>query len=126
MLCCLFSGLTLLVLNSNACRDNDLVKILEEQTPNLNLSFESSCVLGSGAKSTIAATVLWFVAAIAALKADPPTRSPLTQTTHDVTYTRTTGVDGATVVQENVIVGEPVPVGEGGLTEPLVPSGGEP
>ena len=57
MLCCLFMGLSLLLLNSNACHDNNLMTTVVEQTPNVNLSFPSSCSMGPGAKCTIAATV---------------------------------------------------------------------
>ena len=57
MLCCLFMGLSLLLLNSNACHDNNLMTTVVDQTPNVNLSFSSSCSMGPGAKCTIAATV---------------------------------------------------------------------
>ena len=67
--------------------------------------------MAAGANCAIAGTVLFFVAAIAALKVDPPTRGPLTQETQDVTYTRITGEDGAATVSETVLQGEPVPVG---------------
>lgn len=111
MLCCLFSGLSLLLLDSNACHNNSLITLLQEQTPDINLTFQSSCTMASGAKCTISATVMWFVAAIAALKVEPPERSPITVEAHDVTYTKTTGVDGAAMVSETVVKGEPVAVG---------------
>jgi len=109
MLCCLFSGLSLLLLDSNAC--NSVMTTLQDQTQDVNLTFPSSCAMAAGAKCAIAATVMWFVAAIAALKVDPPERSPITVETHDVTYTKTTGADGAAMVSENVVKGEPIAVG---------------
>lgn len=112
MICCLFQGLTLLFLDSNACHDNDLLTDLKEALPNANLTFPSSCSMAAGAKCSIAATVLWFLAAIAAVKVDPPQRSPVTVETQDVTYTKTTGEDGIAVVSENVVKGDPVVVGE--------------
>lgn len=123
MLCCLFSGLSLLLLDSNLCHNNLLIGQLQQQLPDTTVTFESSCSMATGAKCTIAATVLWFLAAIAALKVEPPTRSPITTQTHDVTYTKTTGPDGAAVVSENVVQGEPVPFGgQAGkdVVEPLV------
>lgn len=118
LLCCLFQGLTLLMLDSNACNNNSLIAGLQEQLPNSSLSFQSSCSMAAGAKCSIAATVLWFVAAVAAMKVDPPQRSPITTQTHDVTYTRTTAADGTTIVTENVVKGDPVVAG--GLGEPLL------
>lgn len=112
MICSLFQGLSLLLLDSNACHNNSLLTSLQELTPETNLTFQSSCSMAAGAKCTIAATVLWFFAAIAALKVDPPQRSPITTETQDVTYTKTTGAGGAAVVSENVVKGEPVAVGE--------------
>ncbi len=70
--------------------------------------------MGPGATCTIVATILWFLAALAAIKVDPPKRSPITTETQDVTYTKTTGADGAAVVSENVVKGTPVVVGQEG------------
>ena len=111
LLCCLFQGLTLLFLDSSACHNNSLIPLLQEELPHANLTFQESCSMAAGANCAIAGTVLFFVAAIAALKVDPPTRGPLTQETQDVTYTRITGEDGAATVSETVLQGEPVPVG---------------
>ena len=63
-----------------------------------------------GGKCNIAATVLWFLAAIAAFKVEPPQREPITTQTQDVTYTKTTNPDGTVVVTENVVKGTPVEV----------------
>eukprot|EP00804_Cyclotella_cryptica_P024263 CCRYP_012543-RA/>CCRYP_012543-RA protein AED:0.32 eAED:0.32 QI:243/1/1/1/1/1/3/1091/255 len=111
MLCCLFQGLTFLFLDSEACHNNSLTAALEQEISLINLTFEDSCVLAAGGKCAIAATILWFLAALSAFKVDPPKRSPVTTQTHDVTYTKTTNPDGTTVISENVVKGEPVVVG---------------
>lgn len=119
MLCCLFMGLSLLLLDSNACHNNPFLADLQAES----ITFPSSCAMAAGAKCAIAATVMWFVAGVAALKAEPPQRSPITTQTHDVTYTRTAGPDGTAVVSETVVQGEPVPFeGQAGqdVVEPLV------
>jgi len=114
LLCCLFQGLTLIFLDSNACHNNLMISELQQQvTGNVNVTFPSSCSMAEGAKCAIAGTVLWFVAAIVVLKVDPPERSPITQETQDVTYTQTTGADGTAVVSETFVKGEPVVVGVG-------------
>ncbi|KAL7553910.1 hypothetical protein ACHAWF_017262 [Thalassiosira exigua] len=117
MLCCLFQGLSLLLLNSNACHNNNLLGMVQKQVPDASLAFPSSCSMAYGAKCAIAATVMWFVTAIAAITVEPPQRGPVTVQTHDVTYTRTTGADGTTMVTENVVKGQPVPVGGEEKTE---------
>ena len=116
MICCLFIGLSLLLLNSTACHDNNLIGTLSEQAANsalnVELNFPESCSMGPGANCTIAAVVLWFVAGVASIRANPPESEPITTQTHDVTYTKTTGEDGGAVVSETVIKGTPVPVGQ--------------
>ncbi len=69
--------------------------------------------MGQGAKCAIAATVFWFAAGVAALKVEPPKRAAITQQSQDVTYTRTVGEDGTTVLEEHVVKGEAVPVSGG-------------
>lgn len=71
MVCCLFTGLSLLLLKSNACNNNLSVKTFELALPALDLTFPDTCTMGVGAKTTISATVLWFVAAIAACMSGP-------------------------------------------------------
>ena len=71
MVCCLFTGLSLLLLNSNACNNNLNVAVFELAFPLLNMSFPDTCTMGVGAKTTITATVLWFVAAISACMSGP-------------------------------------------------------
>jgi len=59
-------GLTLLFLNSNACRKDFLVQIDETALNNLGagVSFPETCSMGAGAKFTISSTVFFFVAAV--------------------------------------------------------------
>jgi hypothetical protein len=47
------------------------VKTFELAFPALDLTFPDTCTMGVGAKTTISATVLWFVAAIAACMSGP-------------------------------------------------------
>ena len=112
MLCCLFTGLSLLLLDSNACHSNDNSQLVDFQVQSTlaDVTFPMSCSMGLGAKCTIAATVLWFAAAIGLLVVEPPRRSPITTETQEVTYTKTTGHDGTAVVHETVVKGEPIPV----------------
>jgi len=113
MVCALFTGLSLLLLDSNACSstNNSVMTQLQELSAIVDYVFPESCSMGVGAKCTIAATVMWFVAALAAIVVEPPQRGPITTETHEVTYTKTTGPDGTAVVSENVVKGEPIPVG---------------
>jgi hypothetical protein len=71
MVCSLFTGLSLLILDSNACNNNLNVALFEQAFPLLGLTFPDTCTMGVGAKTTITATVLWFVAAIAACMSGP-------------------------------------------------------
>ena len=90
---CLCQGLTLLFLQSNACTNNSLLAGLEEQVPDMKLDFPETCSLAAGANCSIAATVLWFVAAVLMVKVEPPQPSPATTETQSVTYTKNTGGD---------------------------------
>lgn len=113
MLCCLFQGLTLLLMNSNACHNNGMVQLTSTALNNNLFSvgeFPSSCTMSSGGKASIAAIVIWFLAAMAALKVEPPRSNPITVQSHDVTYTKNTQADGTQVVTETVVKGVPVPV----------------
>ena len=114
MTCCLFAGLSLLFLNSEACHNNNLVTSFTESTSTSsgNNDFPSSCSMGPSGSCTIAATIFWFLAGLACFKVQPAVRPPIATETHDVTYTKTTGADGTTLVTETVVKGEPVPVGE--------------
>lgn len=69
LLCCISSGLSLLILSSNVCKNNILIKGLNELLP--VAQFAETCSIAKGAKSTIAATVLWFVAAVGAMVLHP-------------------------------------------------------
>jgi hypothetical protein len=71
MVCSLFIGLSHLILDSNACNNNLNVVLFEQAFPLLELTFPDTCAMDVGVKTTIAATVLWFVAAIAACMSGP-------------------------------------------------------
>ena len=62
LLLTIFQGLTLLLLNSNACNDNFLVEEANDTNP---AEFPETCSLNTGANLIISATVLWFAAALA-------------------------------------------------------------
>lgn len=69
MLTCLCQGLMLLLLSSNACKNNMLVKGIDA----VNLSgivFPETCSMAAGAKYIVSATVFWFVAGIASFTAN--------------------------------------------------------
>ena len=114
MVCCLFQGLTLLLLTSNACYNNGMVGLtataLTNSIVNFDGEFPTTCEMASGGKATIAAVVMWFLAAVAALTVNPPQLDPITVESHDVTYTKNQQADGTTVVTETVVKGTPVPV----------------
>lgn len=63
LLLCLFSGLTLLALDSTLCKDNILLGELGR------IVFNDQCELSTGANCFISATVFWFVAALCTLLA---------------------------------------------------------
>ncbi|EED90614.1 predicted protein [Thalassiosira pseudonana CCMP1335] len=108
ILCCLFQGLTLLFLDSNACNNNIYIEKVKQLMPAVNLQFEDTCSMGSGAKCAIAATVMWFVTGMVSLKVNPPQHDPVMVETHDVTYTQTINPeDGTALVTETVVTGEP-------------------
>ncbi len=114
MLCCLFQGLTLLLMTSNACYNNGMVELtattLQNSVINFSGEFPTKCEMAGGAKATIAAVVLWFLAALAALKVEPPQRDMISVERHDVTYTKNKQPDGTQIVTEMVVKGAPVPV----------------
>lgn len=66
--CSLFSGMSLLLLGSDLCKGNQLSDEFMNLFPNIKMSI-SGCVIATGAKCTISATILYFVAAAAALRA---------------------------------------------------------
>ena len=99
MVCCLFTGLTLLLLNSNACNNNLNVATFEQAFPSLGLTFPDTCTMGVGAKTTVSATVLWFVAAIAACMSSPKPQGE---------------------AAEDLVKEEPVPVDSGEVPEQAV------
>lgn len=64
LLLSLFSGLTLLVLDSNLCKNNVLLGELLRK-----FLFNDQCELSTGANCFISATVFWFAAALCSLSA---------------------------------------------------------
>eukprot|EP00985_Skeletonema_marinoi_P030770 scaffold33799_cov93-Skeletonema_marinoi.AAC.1 len=107
-------GLTLLLMTSNACYNNGMVELsataLQNSLINFSGEFPTTCTMAGGGKATIAAVVMWFLAALASLKVEPPQRDPITVESHDITYTKNQQADGTQVVTETVVKGTPVPV----------------
>ena len=60
LLTSIFQGLALLFLNSNACKNNNLLNMEGNQT----IDWSETCSISTGAKCMIAATVCWFCAAV--------------------------------------------------------------
>ncbi|KAL3790153.1 hypothetical protein HJC23_009590 [Cyclotella cryptica] len=67
-ICSLFSGLSLLLLGSDLCKENVLSEGLESMYPNSNMSV-ASCGISAGAKCSISATILWFLAGVSSCRA---------------------------------------------------------
>ncbi|KAL7540069.1 hypothetical protein ACHAXR_009851, partial [Thalassiosira sp. AJA248-18] len=63
LICCISSGFSLLLLDSNVCKNNTLIEELNQLLPNA-AQFQETCSISKGGKSTIASTVMWFVAAV--------------------------------------------------------------
>lgn len=75
LLACIFSGLTFLLLHSDLCQNqtNALLQQTHDEMSNLGndeMAFEDTCVLASGGKCAIAATVCWFMASLTSCLAD--------------------------------------------------------
>ena len=64
LLSCLFAGLSLIVLDSNLCKSNTIVNALANTDVGGMGSLQETCSMSQGGKSTIASTVLFFVAAV--------------------------------------------------------------
>ena len=61
----LFTGLSLLFLQSNACNNNMMVQELSDpSSPVKDIPFPESCSISTGAKCIISATLLYFVASV--------------------------------------------------------------
>lgn len=75
MMCCLFTGLSLLMLDSDACNNNMLVDLFQDDSGLVGLSFPDSCASAYGAKCIFSATVMWFAAAVGLLLVAPPERT---------------------------------------------------
>lgn len=61
LLTALFQGLTLLLLSSNACKNNELVEMA-------GIEFEETCGLARGANLSISAMVFWLAAAVSSFQ----------------------------------------------------------
>lgn len=70
LVCCIVTGLSLLVLDSGLCTNNALVE--RANRSNDAIQFGETCGLSTGAKSTIASTALWFAAAAVTRLLHPP------------------------------------------------------
>jgi len=70
MICCISAGFSLLMLDSNVCKNNTLIAELNERL-DPTVQFQETCSMSQGGKSTIAATVLWFAAAAVAALLHP-------------------------------------------------------
>lgn len=70
--CFLCGGLSLLILDSNVCKDNILIEELNSKVP--MLQFQETCSISTGGKTTIAATVMWFVASVGTALLHPAQR----------------------------------------------------
>jgi hypothetical protein len=92
LLCCtaLFEGLTFLFFQSSLCNDfNGTIY---------------TCSLNTGSRCGIAATVFWFLAAIAVIKTPPPAGWPDVRTRTHVT--ETVMPDGTRVVEKQTFYDE--------------------
>lgn len=77
-ICCLCSGLSLMLLNSKLCQANDVVNELNKSMT--GITFEETCTISQGGKATIASCVLWLVCAVMAVVLHP---SPKKENTLD-------------------------------------------
>lgn len=64
MLTSIFQGLSLLLLGSVLCNDNDLVIKLSEEINLRDFGMETTCSMHSGANCAITAVVFWFLAGL--------------------------------------------------------------
>lgn len=100
-----FQGLTLLFIDSDACKDNIMI-------PSDGLSYEypEECSWDWGTRVNIAAVVFWFVTGCILMVVSPPVRPPRDPAeTQTVTYTQTAQPDGTVAVTEAVVKGTYVP-----------------
>ena len=71
ILCCLFQGLSLLVLQSDVCKDNPAINFIKSLTPAVGKDYPSECAWDTGFKLSISAVPMWFVAALAFMATRP-------------------------------------------------------
>mmetsp|Transcript_8868 Transcript_8868/g.14222 ORF Transcript_8868/g.14222 Transcript_8868/m.14222 type:complete len:246 (+) Transcript_8868:415-1152(+) len=74
LICCIFQGCSLLVLQSSICDDNPVIQYLQEANPVIleTLNDPAKCTRAPGFNFGIAATVFWFVAGIIPLVVPAP------------------------------------------------------
>jgi hypothetical protein len=71
ILCSFFQGLTLLLLSSAACYDNDVINSLQPY-------YSSTCEWNWGARTNVASVILWILSGVLmAFVISPPSRVPL-------------------------------------------------
>jgi len=95
-------GLTLLILQSSICEENPLLQYLERSQPTLRSTFPENgdgCEWEAGFRMSIAATVFWLLAAIAAIVIRPKTAYPLPPR-QEKTITYSLNADG-TITKSN-------------------------
>jgi len=64
MICCLCTGLSLILLDSSLCKNNTLIEELNQSIIGEGVQFPDTCTISKGGKASIAACVLWFVASV--------------------------------------------------------------
>ena len=71
LLAFLFQGLSLLFLESDACKSNPVLEQIETSNSTLqgDIAFQETCSASTGMKCAIAATVFWLLAAFASAQA---------------------------------------------------------
>ncbi len=79
--CCVCSLFSLLLLDSDLCKDNTLIELLNES--NKMIHFHETCSISQGGKSTIAAGVLWFAAAVGTVLLHPSNKMQHQNTVDD-------------------------------------------
>ena len=95
LFCSITQGLTLLFLESNACKDNSMMD---------GVSYTGTCEWDWGTKTNISSVVFWFVAGILMVALIPPAKAPERPPPEMQTVTYTQNPDG-TVSETGVVKG---------------------
>ena len=101
-------ALTFLLFSANACRDNPVVALLEQDAGEL---YDDDCAWDQGSTANVFGVALWFCTGIAMLwVGEPKPHVPPPAEMQTVSYQRQTMPDGTVAVQEvAVIKGTAVP-----------------